>query len=263
MPPKRSQRSIAAVSTDESRYGADPGAFQLPPYWEDQPTLWFNQAEGLMRGRNIVDPYYQFILVQCALTRAQQCTVAHILGATPPPPDAYQQLKAELLKLHEKSEWRQMGELFSLPPLGGQKPSELLATMEQLRPRNLEMLYRWMFYTRLPAHIQQQLAEDSGDIKHLADRADHLLDREPKAAGTIAAAREAEGDVVAAVDNRRPPKSPWQKKKERKRKWSGGGEQSAAKAAKPWLADGICFYHYTYGSKATRCEKPCSRKSEN
>ena len=41
--------------------------------------MWFNQAEGLMRGRRITDPLYQAVLVQTALTRPQQEAVAYIL----------------------------------------------------------------------------------------------------------------------------------------------------------------------------------------
>ena len=93
MPPKRAPRRVAAVASDGDRQGSDPGSFQLPPYWEDRPELWFNQAEGLMRGRKITDPIYQAVLVQTALTRPQQEAVAHILELSPPPSDVFQQLK--------------------------------------------------------------------------------------------------------------------------------------------------------------------------
>ena len=75
------------------------------------------QPEGLMRGCNIVDLYYQFILFQCPLTRAQQEAVAHLPapqeGADPPPPE-------------ECMEQGQEAICAALP--------WLLANMKQLRP---------------------------------------------------------------------------------------------------------------------------------
>ena len=43
-----------------------------------------------MQGRNITNPHYQFILVQCVLTKAhilEDLTMAYF-----PPPDSYQRL---------------------------------------------------------------------------------------------------------------------------------------------------------------------------
>ena len=89
-----------------------------------------------MRGCNITDPYYQSILVQCTLTRAQQEEVANVLEdiaiAHSPTSDSYLRLKAELIHINGKSAWTQVGELFAMPPMGGQRPNELLAHMKQL-----------------------------------------------------------------------------------------------------------------------------------
>ena len=87
-----------------------------------------------MTMRNITDDYFKVILVQAALTNAQQDAVASILEQDPLPSDAYQLLKAELIRLHEKSSWDRIKELFALPPLGTQKATELLATMQHLKP---------------------------------------------------------------------------------------------------------------------------------
>ena len=57
MPPKQAKTMVAAVAIKETRTQADPGSFQLPPYWEDRPVLWLNQAKKLMRGHNITYSY--------------------------------------------------------------------------------------------------------------------------------------------------------------------------------------------------------------
>jgi hypothetical protein len=274
MPPKRSttQRTVAAIDTGAVRSGSDPGSFTLPPYREDRPTLWFRQAEGLMQFRNITDDHYRVVLVQGALTFAQQDAVAGILEADHLPPNAYQLLKEALLRLHEKNAWDRMAELLALPTsLGGQKPTELWSTIQRLRPQDPDQLWRYMFLTRLPADLQSQLVEDTSPGDTLAARADELFRKLPRAAAaaTIAAAATEDNVVAAARPQPAGQKDSYARKKfeERKRKRSGGhGGSSAAKRRadrpQPWLEFGVCYYHFTYGSKADKCEKPCGR-SEN
>ena len=102
--------AAAAVNTTPASTGSEPRSFQLPPYREDRPSLWFRQAEGQMTMRNITNEYFKVILVQAALTNAQQDAVASILEQDPLPSDAYQSLKAELIRLHEKSSWDRLKE---------------------------------------------------------------------------------------------------------------------------------------------------------
>ena len=58
-----------------------------------------------MAFRQVTEDYFKFILVQAALTNAQQDAVASILDLEPLPPNAYELLKAELFCLHKKSSW--------------------------------------------------------------------------------------------------------------------------------------------------------------
>lgn len=270
MPPKRSsKRTVAAVSSDPVRSGSDPGSFQLPPYREDRPSLWFINAEGQMDMRNIIDPYYRVILVQTALSYAQQDAVAHILVKAPTQPaEAYQLLKTELLRLHEQSEWDRLQELLALPALGGQKGSELMATIERLTPADHTLWPRYQFLARLPADMQRQLAEDKSSNKQLAARVDELQRKAPKAAAAahITAATPAE-EVVAAA-HAKPPRTPWKKQRsdnsKRRRSKDGQGGHGGGGAAKkqksePWVDAGICRFHWRYGDDAYRCEKPCTR----
>ena len=171
-----------------------------------------------MRGHKITDSFYQFVLVRADLTRPQQEAVEHILEQKPPPSDALNQLKAELIRLHGKSEWKWVGELFALPLLGGQRPSELLAQMKGLRPKEVDLWFRWQFFSRLPAWVQCQLAEDGGTVEQLAARVEDLFQKAPQA-DTIPAA-PTEANAAPTAPN---PKKQWHKSKpgDRKRLRSG------------------------------------------
>ena len=269
MPPKRpSKRAVAAVSSEAVRSGADPGSFQLPPYREAAPAQWFDFAESLMDMRNITDSHFRATLVQQALTYAQQDLIADALKKKREP-DGYQLIKAELLRLHEKSEWDRLRELLTITTLGGRTGTELLAATKPLVPKDHSLWYRYHFFSCLPADLQRLLAEEQGTVEQLAARVDELLRKAPNsaAAATIAAAAP-EGDVVAAA-RPQPTKRGWKQKShpDRKRKRSGnhhGGNGSPKKRTRrPDPASGLCYFHFNFGSGATRCEEPCLRSSEN
>ena len=62
MPPKHSKRVVSEVDSKETGTGANPGSFQLPRYWEDRPVYSSGRMATVMRGHNIIEPYFQFIL---------------------------------------------------------------------------------------------------------------------------------------------------------------------------------------------------------
>ena len=84
------------AASKEETAGNAPGAFQLPPYKQAWPIMWYKQVESLMDMQKISNPAFRLVLMQCALPDALQETVAHILEADIPASAAYAQLKAEL-----------------------------------------------------------------------------------------------------------------------------------------------------------------------
>jgi len=275
MPPKRqpaSRQPVAAVSSMGERSGRDPGAYQLPPYRADRPSLWFRQAEGHMRMRLITDEDFKVTLVASALSHAQQDAVARILDQDPMPAGTYNILKTELLRLHEKSAWDRVAELFAMPAMGGQTASELLAAMRNLQPPQPdeeELLFRYMFFTRLPASTQRQLAEAKGTVEDLAARADELHRKAPKAAAATIAAATPESQVAAAT-HQHPPRKTQRGAAHSKRKRSDAhGGSSAAKRRRDTggdrKAEGLCWAHWKFGKDAweDKCEPSCSQYSGN
>jgi hypothetical protein len=144
MLPKRARRMVAATvaASEEETAENALGAFQLPPYKQARPVMWYKQAESLMDIRKITNPALRLVLVQCALPDAMQETVAHILEADIPASTAYSQLKAQLTRMHEKTAWDRLAELFALPLCSSQKGAELLAAMERLKPEDPELWFR-------------------------------------------------------------------------------------------------------------------------
>jgi hypothetical protein len=270
MPPKRpSKRAVAAVSSEGVRSGSDPGSFQLPPYREARPADWFDYVESLMDMRNITDPHFRATLVQQALTYAQQDAIADVLKKRREP-EGYQLIKAELLRLHERSDWDRLKELFTIKSLGGHNGTELLAAMKQLAPQDNSLWLRYLFYSCLPDSLQVMLAEENGTVEQLAARVDEHLRKRPGTAAAAPIAAAAQEEVVAAAAQAR---SPWKKQKgnrpKRKRPQdapnpNGGGGAAKKPRGEPWVQAGMCRTHWRYGDEAWSCSsEPCSRKSGN
>jgi len=72
--------------------------------------------------------------------------------------------------------------------------------MQHLKPADLELWFRYQYFSRLPANIQRLLAEQKGSAEELAARADELQRKAPPmaAAPTIAPAHITD-NVMAAT----------------------------------------------------------------
>ncbi len=82
-----------------------------------------------------------------------------------------------------------------------------MRNLQPPQPDEEELLFRYMFFTRLPASTQRQLAEAKGTVEDLAARADELHRKAPKAAAATIAAATPESQVAAATHQHPPRKT--------------------------------------------------------
>ena len=172
-----------------------------------------------------------------------------ITSLSPPPADAYHQLKERLLHLYDLDERSRLDKLVAMT-LARQRPSVLLAAMRQLVPPGKEncVIFRHMFFRRLPATIQIQLGEDrSSTTAVLAARADDLL----------AASRTATMPVATEKPPNKRKRSMWGQKKRPHTGGNGGNSNNGGNQAA--ISNWTCFAHTKYGDQANRCHPSCSR----
>jgi hypothetical protein len=115
---------------DQQHEDAPPAnnrAVKLPPFWTANPRAWFASAERAVQLRNIADERSRFFNCLHALPEATVCLIADLVEADPLPANPYTELRRRLLAAHKLTDIRRVEQLHSLPPLGSQKPSELLA----------------------------------------------------------------------------------------------------------------------------------------
>jgi hypothetical protein len=110
-----------------------------------------------------------------ALLEQQSELVSNVLEEEPTA-ESYQLLKAALLSSHTLTLYQMVDKLVNLEPLGGRKPSELMAAMQKLRPPRDEHFFIYNFLQRLPKEVRILLAHNNfSNTRKLAEKADGLL----------------------------------------------------------------------------------------
>jgi hypothetical protein len=139
-PPKntRQGQQLAANPTT----AAVASGLRLPQFWTDAPNSWFSMAEAQFRLRGVVNNADKYCHLLAALLHEAFPMVAHIVERDQEEEAAeeylYAQLKAALVSSHVLSNYRWIELLSTVEPLGGRRPSELLASMLELCPRGEE-----------------------------------------------------------------------------------------------------------------------------
>jgi hypothetical protein len=206
-------------------------------------------AEAQFMLRRVTAGMDKYCHMLTTLPRASYKLISHLVEQMPVE-ESYQQLKDALLSAHTLSNYQRVELLSKVEPLGARKPSELLATMIELCPRQQldSPFFFYFFLQRLPREIRVLLSEeDPKDIRAIAEKADRLVDlhvpQHHDAVAAVADLSEDEAADVAAVKNNKFKKQLQKKKKQ-------GGKKPSPPV--------MCWYHATFGEKAHQCTAPCN-----
>jgi hypothetical protein len=237
---------------------------KLSPFWPSNPASWFAAAEGQFYLDNVTDERRKYYMVLNALPETTVDLIADLVeGALPE--DPYEQLKARLLLAHQLTDYQKVEKLSQIPPLGAQKPSELLASMLKLFPRGQEgsAFFTFFFLHRLPMQLRVLLSEeDHTDRRALAEKADRLwaynAHHTPDVVAVISRDSDSDEATVAAVQGRSNRQGRVEKKKKpfnAKQRGYNGLSPADKKAVED---SGLCYYHWAYADEAKLCRKPCA-----
>ena len=160
--------------------------------------------------------------------------------------------------------------LLAVEPLGGRKPSELLADMWELCPpdQHNNIFFAALFLQRLPRDIRVLLThEDHSNLRLLAAKADQLVAFSGKHDTVAAAVDSPQEDLVAALPGRNKQQQRGNNKQSKKqlppvppRPQSNNNKEKYPTAPAALARDsvGLCYYHWSCGDKANNCSAPCS-----
>ncbi|CAH8490858.1 unnamed protein product [Dicrocoelium dendriticum] len=240
-----------------------------PPFWENDPLLWFLHLESVFYIRKISSDFAMYNQLISCLPYSISSQVRDII-LCPPLVMKYETLKQAIIQRITPSDKVRLQQLFSDLQLGDRMPSALLREMQQLiGTSNMDVgILRELWMQRLPASTQAILAVASDlPITAIADLADRVIERHQPETETKALKQLCAGATTttgatsppSAIDAlslqiaslQRQIKELTLKRKHCNR--SG----SSHRRTKP-DASGYCFYHSRFGTKARKCVQPCS-----
>jgi hypothetical protein len=133
--------STASVQTEAPALRnpeVDRVTVRVPPFWSNEPALWFSQLESQLALANVTADTTKFHYVVSNLDFRNAQVVRDILQ-TPPRSDKYEALKTALISRLSSSEEQRIQQLLQREDLGDRKPSEFLRHLRSLAtvPENL------------------------------------------------------------------------------------------------------------------------------
>ena len=235
----------------------------LPGFWLEKPSTWFNMCESAFAVRQITSSITKYHHCVGKLPAETVATVEDVIENYGTFADPYTELKQRLCRAYGRSDMQKVNDLLDLPNLGSEKPSVLMDNILSLWPdittKESSKLLLGLFLRRLPLQMRSQLANfPATNPAQLAAAADAIWSQ---SGGQVSAAAV----TVAAATSGRPrspsPRPNASGSRGRNQtpapKRSGGG--SGGRPQKKWKdpVPGLCFYHCNFGARATKCEHGC------
>ncbi|XP_071504495.1 uncharacterized protein [Diadema antillarum] len=181
-------------------------SIKLPPFWANDPQIWFAQAEAQFSTRGISKEETKYAYVIAALSPEVAQDVRDLI-VNPPSANQYTKLKQTLIARMSESEQRRVKRLLTEEELGDRKPSQLLRRMEQLvGDQTLEKgILKQLFLQRLPQNVRLILAStsDALTLQELAELADRIVDAHVPGVNTMTASPPIIAPVSSSGGNSR------------------------------------------------------------
>ncbi|XP_076545673.1 uncharacterized protein LOC143305527 [Osmia lignaria lignaria] len=219
---------------------------KLPPFWKENPVLWFAQVEAAFDLARITSDETKYRHVITHLDQVVLPFVADIL-TQPPARGKYEAIKNKIIGTFDESPESKLRHVLRGRGLGDEKPSYYLQRIRNLAGGQIsENVLRSLFLDQLPDNIRSILAiSETQDLGKLALQADKIIEMQAINVAAVSSAPRAvspHGRMAALQDQRR--------------RRSGSREGRSPHRARS--SDGLCFYHRRFAERAHRCVIPCS-----
>ena len=215
---------------------------RLTEFWTKDATAWFATVEAQFQTRKITSSRTRYHHVVASLNQ-ETCSIIRDILVGDEAEQTYENLKATLIKRTSLSEEQRMRKLVALGPLGDRRPSQLFRDMQLLDPGDDagSGMKKSIFINLMPAHIRAVLrASKDLSLAEISDLADRVLDPQDSTASGFF--------PISQVSPQAPP-SP--------------SDVQVLRRPAAQQSTNFCWYHSRWGSKAKKCNPPCSWSSEN
>ena len=270
--------SVSQPASGEALAQVSGVSVKLPPFWSDDPQLWFAQVEAQFNTRNITVESTKFWHVVGSLDHKYAHEIRDLL-LSPPTHQPYTELRKTLVARLTASAQKRVRQLLHAEQLGDRKPSQFLRHLRQLKGESTidDSILSELFLQRLPAGVRMVLATASTlSLDKQAELADNILDISSSTPGpsisavdsqltptppAVVAEIEALRDELAALRSDMSSTA-IQHPSRRSRDRSNSRSRSASRG-KSSERDGRCYFHRRFGSAARNCRPPCTEQSGN
>lgn len=239
---------------------------KVPPFWAEEPEIWFAQVEGQFAMSGITNDATKFNYVIAHLDNKHSKEVKDII-VSPPATQKYQKLKTELIKRLSASNEKKIKQLLMHEELGDRKPSQFLRHLKSLAGSDVpDDFLKTIWISRLPHGIQTVLAGQPAaapieDLADLADRVNDLASSSPKVAAVSSDVPSSLlNDLTKEVAELRKQfqrLSSQRSSRPRNRSSSNKRNKSRQRSQSSYRRFPVCWYHDRFGEQASRCMRPC------
>ena len=138
-------------------------SLRLPPFWPEEPELWFAQLEGQFALSRITKEEDKYALTIAHIQPKQAREVKDII-TNPPVFNRYQTIKTALIQRLTDSKEQRIRQLLESEKIGDRKPSQFLRHLSTLAGTVASNdLLRTLWLGRLPTQTQAILAPRTTD----------------------------------------------------------------------------------------------------
>ncbi|XP_071450054.1 uncharacterized protein [Hetaerina americana] len=176
----------------------DRAMLRVPPFWPEEPALWFAQLEGQFFLAGISEDAKKFYTVVSHLEPRFAQEVKDVIS-NPPGDNKYIKIKEELIRRLSASQEEKIRRLLEREEMGDRKPSQFLRHLKDLAGSSMpDEFMRSLWLTRLSTPLHAILAAQDGvdldAVASLADRISEVIPRERVPAPTHAQVSEVSSD---------------------------------------------------------------------
>lgn len=226
---------------------------KLPPFWPNDPELWFAQAENQFLVANITSDATKYSYIAGNLEAQYAAEVRDVL-TNPPAINRYEKLKTELIRRLSTSQETKTRRLLEQEEIGDRKPSQFLRHLQALAGTTVpNQLLRSIWSNRLPANVQAILAtQRNATSEDAADLADAIMATAPTQINEVR--KSTTDDTLQTLINEIAQLKTQIRGRSRSRDEQYNRRRSKSRSDK-WDQ---CWYHHKFGNKARKCQQPCT-----
>ncbi|XP_046406308.1 uncharacterized protein LOC124171211 [Ischnura elegans] len=242
----------------------------LPPFWPDRPALWLAQLEIQFSLAGITSDKTMFMYAVAQLDNKYAIEVEDVITC-PPETGRYAKLKGEILHRLSASRETRLRQLVEHEELGDRKPSQLQRLLRTLAEESVpDEFIRSLWMSSLPPSTQTILAtQESVELSSVANLADKIHEVGPRphvASASMtpeveALTRRIEelARQVSSLPQALGSASNFARRPRSRSRGRHSGDRNQASQRHPTC----CWYHDTFGARASKCREPCNYAAEN